>query len=253
MFNQMYYSAKNRLWMRLLMFAIVVIGGGFFMLAAMMGAAYWVSVLGIVFSAIAMMCMFASSIYVTATNFNSISKEPHSYLELLTPVPTWKKYLGAIIPATFFDVLGFAVGVFMVVMLSVQLGGESETDIIIAGTQMDTWVIVIGGVLLLFAYYALLLAIGLFGSTISRTVLVRVPLRKLVSVILTIVTVCALSWTNIVLLPLAEFGEIQRFGPLFNMNIVDATLWNFAAMAAVVTVQWLVLTFAAAFIMDRRS
>jgi len=249
-FNQIYYSTKNRLGIRVIAFVTMVLGNGLFMLANRMGAPEWVTILGIVFSAFAMMGIFGISIYVTGVNFDALLKDKKNYLEMLTPVPAWKKYLGAIIPATIYNVISVGLGILFIVLLSVGLGEGMNADV--NGIQMNAhdWHMVIFGTLLFAAFNMLILAAVMFGSTISRTVLSRVPLRKFVSVILAILAMCALSWLNIAMLP---FGEVERFVVFFNINIINGSIWQSVAIAALMFVQGLVLTVAAAFISDRRS
>lgn len=252
MFNQIYYSTKNRLWIRMAAFMVMVLGNGFFMLANRMGAPEWVTILGIVFSAFAMMGIFGISIYVTAVNFDGLLKDPKNYFEVLTPVPAWKKFIGAIIPASVYNVIGIGLGIFFIVLLSFGLYEGVNLDVNgMPMNQMTTsdWHNVIFGVLLFAALNMLVLAAIMFGSIVSRTVLSRIPLRGLVSVVLAILALCALSWLNIVFLP---FGELQRFFVFFNLNIYGASIWQSVAIAALMFVQGLALTVAAAFIADRR-
>lgn len=252
MFNQIYYSTKNRLWIRMAAFIVMVLGNGFFLLANRMGAPEWVTILGIVFSSFAMMGIFGLSIYVTGVNFDALLKDQKNYLEMLTPIPAWKKYLGAIIPATVYNVISIGLSIFFIVLLSFGLYEGMNVDVYgVPMNQMTTtdWHNIIFGVLLFAALNMLILAAIMFGSTISRTVLSRVPLRRLVSVALAILAMCVLSWLNIVLLP---FGELQRFFVFFNLNIFGISIWQSVAIATLMFVQGLALTVAAAFIADRR-
>ena len=252
MFNQIYYSTKNRLAVRVIAFMVMVLGNGAFLLATVMGAPEWVTILGIVFSAFALMGIFTISIYVSAVNFDAFLKDKKNYLEMLTPVPAWKKFIGAIIPAATYNVVSIGLSIFFIVLLGLGLGEGTNVDIY--GNSMnvmtsDEWHMVIFGILIFTAFNMLIFAASLFGSTISRTVLSRVPLRKLLSVILAVLAMCALSWLNIVFLPL---GEMERFVVFFNINILSTSIWQFVAIAAIMFVQGLALTVAAAFISDRR-
>lgn len=253
MFNQIYYSTKNRLWIRMIAFLTMVFGNGFFLLASRVGAPEWLMILGIVFSAFAMMGIFGISIYVTAVNFDGLLKDPKNYFEVLTPVPAWKKFIGAIIPASVYNVISIGLSIFFIVLLS--FGLYEGTNVDVYGTPMNQmsasdWHNIIFGVLLFSALNMMILAAIMFASIVSRTILSRVPLRRLVSVVLAILAMCALSWLNIVLLP---FGELQRFFVFFNITILGASIWQSAAIAALMFIQGLALTVTAAFIADRRS
>jgi len=251
-FNQIYYSTKNRLWVRLTAFLVMLLGNGAFLIANRMGAPEWVTVLGIVFSAFALMGIFGISIYATFVNFDAILKDKKNYLEMLTPVPAWKKFIGAIIPATVYNVASIGISILFIVLLGLGLGESVNVDIYGAPVNQmttDEWYMVIFGVLIFAAVNMLIMAAVVFGSTISRTILSRVPLRQLLSVILAVLAMCALSWLNIVLLP---FGEMERFVVFFNINILSTSIWPLVAMAAIMFVQGLVLAVAAAFISDKK-
>ena len=252
MFNQIYYSTRNRLTIRLIAFMTMVLGSGTFLVANRIGAPEWVTILGIVFSAFALMGIIGISIYVSAVNFDAFLKDKKNYLEMLTPVPAWKKFIGAIIPSAVYNVISIGLSIFFIVLLGLGLGEGANVDVY--GNSMnvvtsDEWHMVIFGILIFTAFNMLILSAVMFGSTISRTVLSRVPLRKLLSVILALLAMCALSWLNIVFLPI---GEIERYVIFFNINILSTSIWQFVAIAAVMFVQGLVLTVAAAFISDRR-
>ncbi|MCL2285803.1 MAG: hypothetical protein FWC32_05490 [Firmicutes bacterium] len=265
MYSQMYYHGRNRIGLRLLAFAIVLFGGIFFLFfasrsnslvelhgsAVQVSSPTWQSTLGIVFASLSLIGIIIVSLYVTDENFKKIFKDPGNYLYALTPVPAWKKITGWLIPSLVLDGISVALGVLSVLILSVTVTmGESLRSYI--ANEMDfaiTWNILYG-IIVLVLFYTLLLSAAAFGSAVSNTVLSLVPLRKLCSVVITIATLFGLSWLNAVLLP---FGELNRFGFMFNITLYQPTAWHFISIILLLLAQVLALIIAAAYLMDRRA
>jgi len=251
--NQIYYSVRNRLHVRLIALAIVVLGNVFFhILAHNNDYMTWQAVLGVTFASFAFLGIFIANIYASDSTFkNAFFKEPGSYLMTLTPVPTWKKILGALIPSVIFDILAFSIGIIFIVVLAVGLNdGASMGDFVWQEGQWrpDSNVLFVIGFIVV--GYAWLILTGVFWHALTKTVLSRVPLRKLVGAILTIAVVSVFSWISIVLLP---FGEISRFGPFFTIIIHQMETWHIVVMLVSLFVQAAILLFSAAQLLDRRA
>ena len=249
MFNQMSFSMRNRLGLRLTAFAVVVLGNLAFLIAlSLRGSEYmaWESILGMVFSSFAFIGMIIVCAVASDSTWKSIFKSPNNYLMALTPVPAWKKLLGYFTPTVVLD--GFSIGVSLLFLIIMAVGSESGFDIL--EFWRESRVYVIGFVVIIPVGYASLLAVMAFGSAISNTILRNVPMRKLVAVVIAVLAMSALSWINVVLLP---FGEANRFGPFFNISIVDAAVWHYLLTVLLVLVRGAAFLFAAAYFMDRRA
>ena len=248
----MYYSVRNRLSLRLIALAIVVLGNVFFLfLVQTNDFMEWQSILGILFASFGFLGLFITNIIASDSTFkNTLFKEPDSYFMALTPVPTWKKILGALIPSAIFDTLAFGIGILFIVIMSVGMNdGASLGDFVWqpGAWRPDNHVLLV--IAFLLVGYAWLILAGVFGHSLAKTVLSRVPFRRLVAVILTIIVVTALSWISIVLLP---FGEIHRFGPFFTVMIHQTATWHFIVTVLLLAAQAAILLLAAAHLLDRR-
>lgn len=266
MFNQMYYHVRNRFGLRLLAFAIVLLGSIFFLIFAsnsysphnldstivqMQTYVTWQATVGIVFASFSLIGIFIVSIYVTDSNFKKIFKDPGNYLYKLTPISALKKIFGWLIPSLILDGISVGLGILSVLILSVTVTqGESLRSVLANHASFEITWNVLYGIIMLILFYALLLSATVFGYAITNTVLSRVPLRKLCSVIITFAVLFGLSWVNAVLLP---FGELNRFGILFNITLYQAVAWHFVLIISLLLVQVLALLFTAAYLMDRRA
>jgi len=251
----MYYSVRNRLQLRLIALAVAVLGNMIFLfLISRDDFMEWQAVLGVVFASFAFLGIFVANIIASDSTFKKVlTKEPGNYLTTLAPIPAWKKILGTLIPSVIFDTLAFSIGIIFIVVLSVigfHGGGigvrDMWQDIRQAGFNAE----ILFAIVAILVGYAWLILSGVFGHALSKTVLYRIPLRKLAAVILTVAILLALSWINIVFLP---FGEIHRFGLFFTVLIHQATYWHLIVVILLLAVQAAVLLFAAAQLLDRRS
>jgi len=250
--NQIYYSVRNRLHLRLIALAVVVLGNMFFLfLASRNDFMEWQAILGVVFASFAFLGIFIANIIASDSTFKkAFFKEPGSYLMTLTPVPTWKRILGTLIPSVIFDILAFSIGIIFIVVLAVGLNdGTSMGDFVWQEGQWrpDRNVLFVIGFIVV--GYAWLILTTVFWHSLTKTVLSRVPFRKLVGAILTIAVVSALSWLSVVLFP---FGEINRFGPFFTIFIHQMETWHLVVMLVSLLVQAAILLFTAAQLLDRR-
>ena len=253
MFNQMVYSLKNRLHLRLIALSIVVLGNLFFLfLASYNDYMEWQSILGVLFASFGFLGLLIANIFASDSTFkNTLFKEPDSYLMALTPVPTWKKILGALIPSVIFDMLAFSIGIIFIVIMGISMNdGTSLGDFVWqpGAWRADSHVLFVIAFILM--GYAWLILATVFGHSLAKTVLSRVPFRRLVAAVLTIIAVTALSWINIVLLP---FGKIYRFGPFFTVMVYQTATWHFIATVLLLAVQAAILLLAAARLLDRRG
>jgi len=238
---------------RLIALAVVVLGNMFFLfLANRNDFMEWQAILGVTFASFAFLGIFIANVYVSDSTFkNAFFKEPNSYLMTLTPVPTWKRILGSLIPSVIFDTLAFSIGIIFIVVLAVGLNdGTSMGDLAWQQGQWRPDNNILFAIALIIVGYAWLILTGVFWYSLTKTVLARVPLRKLVGAVLTIAVVLALSWISIVLLP---FGEIYRFGPFFTVMIHQTAAWHYIVTILLVLAQAAILLFAAAHLLDRRS
>ena len=248
----MYYSIRNRLHLRLIALAIVVLGNVFFhFLAHRNDYMEWQAVLGILFASFAFLGLFIANIIASDSTFkNALFKEPGSYLMTLTPVPTWKKILGALIPSVIFDMLAFSIGILFIVMMGVGMNeGASLGDFVWEPGAWRPDNHVLFAIAFILVGYAWLILATVFGHSLTKTVLSRVPFRRLIAAVLTIIVVTALSWISIVLLP---FGEIYRFGPFFTVMIYQTATWYYVVTILLLIAQAAILLFTAAQLLDRR-
>lgn len=267
MFSQLYYNARTRIGLRFAALAIIIFGSVFFLFfasrptpadqLAAAGEAFaisyvtWAASLGIIFASFGLIGLFIVSVYVTASTHEKLVKSPDNYLFCLTPVPAWKKIMGWLIPSVVFDSISVGIGILSVLILSVTMTqGESLMSFIANQYGFMVQWNVLYGITVVVLLYTLLLSAIHFASAVNNTVLVRVPLRKLISVVVTVLILCALSWSYAVLLP---FGELDRFGILFNISLHNAATWHLFVVITLLLAQIAALIAAAAYLMDRRA
>jgi len=249
----MVYSIRNRLYVRLITLAIVVLGNIFFLILTNRNDFMeWQAILGITFASLAFIGVFVANIIVSDSIFKkALFKEPGNYLMILTPVPTWKRILGTLIPSVIFDMLAFAISIVFIVILAMSFSestGVREVWQELRQYQVDVYVLF--GIGFIVVGYAWLILTGVFWHSLTKTILSRVPLRKLAGAALTIAVVSALSWISAVLLP---FGEINRFGPFFTIFIHEMATWHLVVTLVSLFVQAAILLFSAALLLDRRA
>jgi len=237
--------------MRLIALAVLVIGNLLFFILARTtdNMMEWQMVLAMIFSSFAFIGIMAVSLIATGTAFNRLLKAPDNYMLMLTPVSSWKKVLGQLIPSMVLDVASFVIGVAFIVLLATSMdsGGANVywgggIGIIPPEAVFAVAMGIVG--------YGLVLASVMFWLTLSNTVLSRVPLRKFIAAITTIVVATVLNWSNMVLIP---FGEMHRFGPFFNIQLHSASSWILIVIVLLTLAQAAAFVFATVRLLDRRS
>ena len=249
--NVMQYSIKNRLSMRLAMLCLVVVGGITFMIlsrndVSASGDIGVLSILGIVFSSLALVGMIIICALASESTAKLIAKPPNNYLMALAPISAWKKLVGYIIPTVIIDSISIGISIAFVVLLSIGAADGtylSDVDWFTRYSFLGTVFVLLG--------YVILLTAGMFWYTLCETVLRNIPGRKIVAAIIVVILLCALSWVNIVTLP---FGEIYRIGLLmFTVTITQLEVWHIGVIIVSLVVQAVIALGITAHLMDRRS
>ena len=246
MFNQIYYSTRNRLTLRLIALAVVIFGNIiFFVVPGNMAF----NTLAIVFASFAYMGISAVNLFASFSNLNGIFKAPNSYVMALTPVHPWKRLLGSVIPAVLFDTLGFFVGIGGILIQTTGTGIDFEDMMGTMGSSIPLSHYFIFMLAAGLALYGLFLIGFLFWRAVSRSILYRYPFRNLLGFVIAMAAMIAVSWFNVLLLP---FGDLINFGPFFNIQISQYTGFHFALMVLSILLQGAALLWAAAQLMNRR-
>ena len=245
-FDQIYYSTKSRLTMRLTALAVVVLGNLIFFIVP--GNTVFAT-LAIVFASFGFMGLCAINLFVSFSNLDGIFKAPRSYLTALAPVSSWKLMLGNIIPAVLFDTVGFLIGITGIFLQTTGLvfyfGDMAGT----MGSPIQSYQYFIFAIISGLAFYGLLLTGFLFWRAVSRSILYRYPLRNLLGFVITIAAMTVVSWFNILLIP---FGELVGCGPFFSISICHYAGGHMAVMVLSILLQAAALLLAASHIMNRR-
>jgi len=237
--------------MRLIALAVLVIGNLLFFVLARTtdNMMEWQMALAMVFSSFAFIGIIVVSLVATGSAFNGLLKSPDNYLPMLTPVSSWKKVLGQLIPSVVLDIAGFVIGIAFIVLLATSVD-PGDASIYwgsgIGRIPPEAVFAVVMGIV----GYSLVLAGVMFWLTLSNTVLSRVPLRKLIGAIVTIVVATVLNWSNMILVP---FGELFRFGPFFNIQLSTPSLWALVIIVLLTLAQAAAFVFATVRLLDRRS
>ena len=251
MLDQIYYSVRNRLNMRLAAFGIMIIGNIFFyfLVRSQNNPMAWQTVIAIIFAALSFMGIFIVNLVATGYSLGLVITEPDNYLTMLTPVPVWKKLLGWVISSVFIDILGIILGIFFIVIISTS--GYATMTVGGANSEMGTvfdWGFVYM-IFILSAGYTFLVNFGLLWETVSKTLLRNIPASKLIGGIVALLVAFILSWTNIILLP---FGAVNRFGPFFNIALYYSSVWLLALIVLLVFAQAAVMFAISVRLIDRR-
>ena len=246
LFDQIYYSTKSWLALRLIALAVVVFGNLIFFVVP--GNTVFAT-LAIVFASFAFMGLWAINLFVSFSNLNGIFKAPRSYLTALAPVSSWKLLLGNIIPAMLFDTVGFVIGITGIFLQTAGVRFYFDNMAGTMGSPIQSYQYFIFAIISGLAFYGLLLTGFLFWRTVSRSILYRFPLRNLLGFVITIAAMMIVSWFNILLIP---FGELVSFGPFFSISIAHYTGGHMAVMVLSILLQGAALLLAASYLMNRR-
>jgi len=232
------------------MLCLVIIGGVVFMILTRndvnAGDSYGVlSVLGIVFSSLALVGMLITCALASESTAKLIARPPNNYLLALTPVSAWKKLIGYIIPTVIIDAVSVGISIAFVVLLSI---GAADGAYISDVNWFNSYSFV--GAAFVLLGYAILLVMGMFYYTLCETVLRNIPGRKIAATVVVLMLLCVLSWVNFIAL---QFGELQRFGILFSINLIQLEVWHIAVIIVSLVAQALIALSITAYLMDRRS
>ena len=244
MLKQMYYSARDGMFVRAISFGIMMGINLFFLPFALRHPGGVMSILAIVFSSLALGHIIIANGIISFSGLSEVFSAPGGYSLLLTPLPAWKILLGKIIPAAVIDVAGGAIGIMWVVWYSLSFTGLSRT--FVQFVSVRDLLFVIGAS---FGGYLLLLTMFCFFRTLSRSVFYRLPLRGLLSIIVTFAVAGTInSWWGLLLAP---FGTLEWIGPFLTIMLYT-TLLNQLMVVLVVLLQACTLFLASAYLTERK-
>jgi hypothetical protein len=161
--------------------------------------------------------------------WNRMYAAPGAYLYALTPVPRWKTLLASVIVITVLDFVTMAAVIFMEVWLSLNLAGVvTGLDLVriiwdfMRGNPEDMLRILVVCVFALAGYLMILMLI-LFCATVKRSVFYQKRVSWLLTALLAIATVYAVTLTPFLLAP---FGTVSRWGFFFTVTVGDLGMFG---------------------------
>ena len=242
MLNQVYYSVRNRLFMRVVSLLTVAGVHVFFLPFALRENAHpGAMITAVTFSSLALAFAVIVNMAVSFSGIYEAFSAPKGYAGLLVPVASWKLLLAKILPAAVMDALIVSGAILSTVWYSFALADLRGTGLISA---MDVfWAIMsgLGGYLFLLTAFA-------FAVVLAKSAFYRLRLRGLLAFLVTCLFLWALSWLNLLLLP---FGQLQSVWLLYNIHIAPGTP-GAAIYILLFWVQAAILFLAAARLMERK-
>jgi len=246
--KQIYYSVRDRLSIRLTAL-LVTLGINLLFLLLTIGAnpGSGVMITSVVFSSLALAYLIIANLFVSLAGIHQVFSAPMSYHTLLVPVPGWKIILSRVIPAAVIDMAMMAIGISLVVWQSFRLAGIPGFTIMQHYTAAQDILFGVVGALVVYMFF---LVAFCFFRVLSKSLLSGVPLRNLLSVLLTFAAIWVVgSLTNLLLLP---FGRVDILGGfLVHISLVSSPITHFM-MILVFLLQAAALFVASARLMERR-
>jgi hypothetical protein len=148
---------------------------------------------------------------------------PEAYLHALTPAPRWKILLASIVAMMTLDFITMAVVITGEVWLSLTFAGVWNTviDFIRGGMDFPYFLYGLQFILLLIAGYLLTMTFILFCVTAKKSIFYKSRYPFLMTLLLACGCIYVLS---LLLLILAPFGSVGRFGIFIIISLSDTAL-----------------------------
>jgi len=199
-------------------FAVIFI---MFFIFIALGSLGWLpfaaQVTAVALGGIAIAVMLAANIVGDVMIVRRMFAVPGAYLHALTPVPRWQTLLTGVIVMMVWDVVTMAVVITGEVWMSLILAGDSVGIVweAIRGSGVEVFYVLLN-IALLMAGYLLMVMIVLFCVTLRKSVFYQKPAGGLLTVLVALGILYAVSLSQIVLAP---FGTVSRFGVFFNIYL----------------------------------
>ncbi len=175
---------------------------------------------------------------------NHLFKAPQGYSVHLFPVKGWKLLLSRTIAIVAQDAVGLILSVSAVTYLALKLGGVGERVSEYVGAETY-----ICGALLFIVAYLLIVLAAAFARTLSASVFFKLKGRGVLSLLVTIAALYALSFLNFLAAP---FGFVQNYGSMFHITVGAGLSAGMIAYMLANLLQCAALFLASSYLMERK-
>ncbi|MCL1917372.1 MAG: hypothetical protein FWG14_03495 [Peptococcaceae bacterium] len=253
MLNQIKYSARQNLGLRVWAFGSVLVLNVVFIALGALGmsglAGMIMSVMGASLTSLALTGLLVVIVIADVQAFRSLFAAPGAYTTLLVPAPGWKILLGKIIPMAVFDLAALGIGAAGVVVqglsvanMSLEWGEEIGSLEFGFGEWMASLLSGAGN-------YLLLIISIFFVCALVKSVFFRARVKGLLGVASFFAVYYVL---NLLDMPLIAMAPYSRFGPFFSVDIAIGFNVGMVSYLLLMLIKIVVLFLATAHLLDRR-
>jgi hypothetical protein len=198
--------------------ATVLICAVFSLLSVMGVANETVLTLGVVLESLALCGVFAVNIIADVQGFSSILGSPQGYLNILTPVRSWKPLLARLVTYVLEDLFSLAVAitslVFQIMVFDSEYGDVFHMGVRgMTSHDLQMAALFVGMAVLGYAY---ILMLAVFGASLKSGPFSSVRFGSL----LVLLCVAAAAWAlNLFNFALAPFGMVNAWNSVFTISL----------------------------------
>ncbi len=234
--------ASARRWTALI--AMLAVNVLFIVWTALVPRSLALHIVGVSLSGVALCALFIFQILSDASIDRYLFKAPHGYSANLLPVRGWKLLLSRTVAIVAQDVVGLMLAIAGSTYLSLRLGGEGERVF----RYFDAEAILTGALFFIAGYTLIVLAVA-FARVLSASVFFKTKGRGVLSLLVTIAALYALSFLNFLAAP---FGYLQSYGTTFLISVDYGMSAGTLAYLIALLAQCAVLFFVSSHIMERK-
>ena len=246
---QFKYAILHGLEMRLYALAATVLINLVFTAMALTGiAGEVVSIWGIVLSSLCIAVVFAVNIISDGTGFETIFGTPKGYLNIMTPVKSWKILLPRVIIYTIEDFIGLAIAVCGVVLQGLAYDNSFGDLYNVSFTSQD-FRSMFFAFLMSFIGYAYLLMVVAFGLSLKSAFFSGRRFGALLAIVCTVAVVWVFNLFNFVLAPV---GNISHWNNFYSITLNFNSAMHVLAYCAVSFIKLAALFTASSMLIERR-
>jgi hypothetical protein len=210
-----------------------------------------VMTIGVVMESLMLCGVFAVCIIADVQGFNSIFGSPQGYLNILTPVPSWKLLLPRLVTCVLEDLFSLAVAitslVFQVMVFDSEFGDVFHMGFRgMTSHDMQMAALFVGMAILGYAY---ILMLAVFGASLKSSLFSSIRFGSL----LTLLCVAGAAWAlNLFSFVLAPFGMVDVWNSVFTISLNINSSLHIAMFDIVSLLKVAALLVTSSFLIERR-
>ena len=239
---QFKYAFLSGLYFRGPVFAVVFVMNTVFITLGSLGLLPFAAhITAVSLGGVAIAVMMAANIIGDIAIARSMFSAPKAYLYALTPTPRWKNLLAGILAMAAMDfvTMVFAITTQVWLALNLAMVRNVVTNFIRNQMSVEYLMYITWGALMLVAGYFLIITLIMFCVTAKKSIFYKMPASGLMAFLMTCVCVYVI---NLLLLVLAPFGAVQRYGIFIIISIGRAALPVYAMLIFLISAGLFVLT-----------